>query len=344
MTTAGFSRRGFLGTSAAAVVTAALTGAGQAPAAIAASPAVGAASPLSKETYRLAAVQAEPIWYDMEATADKTITLMAEAKNNGADVVAFGETWLPGYPIFMWFGDEAYKAPLRDLYLRNSVVKGGSLHRRLEKATKDLGLTLVIGVSERADTKMYIGTWVIDHGTTVHTQRKLKPSGPEWDLFHSGQQGTYKIPATSVGALGALSCNENRRPLLRDKMYTMGEQIHVSAWPCFALDVGIYGMSHLTSLESSAQYAAEGGVTTLAPTLIASEGYHLKYPLPSGGKEALKPGGGYAMIFDRDGKRVADPLDPTTEGIVYADVSSSAILGPNNYDEKPFVVRQNGLQ
>jgi aliphatic nitrilase len=190
-----------------------------------------------------------------------------------------------------------------------------------------------------------MGTWIIDNGVTLHTQRKLKPSGPEWDLFHSGTADTYAIVDSRVGALGALSCNENRRPLLRDKLYTMGQQIHVSASPCFALDVGIYGMTGLTSMESSAQYAGEGGITTLAPTLVASDAYHRMWPLPAAANyDNLKPGGGYAMIFDRSGKRIAEPLGQTVEGIVYADVPKADIVRSNDYDRQPFTIAANGLR
>ena len=60
-----------------------------------------------KASFKVAAVQAEPVWFDMNKTVAKTIALMAAAARNGADIIAFPETWLPGYPSFMWFGDEA---------------------------------------------------------------------------------------------------------------------------------------------------------------------------------------------------------------------------------------------
>lgn len=158
---------------------------------------------------------------------------MEEAAGQGAHIIAFAETWLPGYPAFMWVGDDAYRAPLKQTYLENSLVLGDKSHQRLEAASKDLDLTLVTGLSQRIDERMYMGTLIVDRGTTLHAQQKLKPSGAEWDIFHSGTADTYAVLDSSVGRLGALSCNENRRVLLADRYQPTGITSPVSAytWP-----------------------------------------------------------------------------------------------------------------
>ena len=48
--------------------------------------------------YKVAAVQASPVFLDANATSDKTIALMEEAAKNSAKVIAFPETWVPDYP------------------------------------------------------------------------------------------------------------------------------------------------------------------------------------------------------------------------------------------------------
>ena len=51
--------------------------------------------------FRAAAVQAESVWNDVEGGIGKLIAYSAEAKRNGADIVAFPEVWIPGYPWFL---------------------------------------------------------------------------------------------------------------------------------------------------------------------------------------------------------------------------------------------------
>lgn len=55
-----------------------------------------------KTHVRVAVTQAEPVWLDLEATVEKTCGLIAEAAENGAEVVTFPECWIPGYPAWIW--------------------------------------------------------------------------------------------------------------------------------------------------------------------------------------------------------------------------------------------------
>lgn len=47
---------------------------------------------------KIAAIQAEPAWLDLEGGVNKAITLIEEAAGKGANVVGFPEVFIPGYP------------------------------------------------------------------------------------------------------------------------------------------------------------------------------------------------------------------------------------------------------
>ena len=59
------------------------------------------------QKYKVACVQAAPVWMDLDDTVDKTIKYIEEAAKNGAKLIAFPETWIPGYPFHIWLGTPA---------------------------------------------------------------------------------------------------------------------------------------------------------------------------------------------------------------------------------------------
>lgn len=50
---------------------------------------------------KIAAIQAEPAWQDLEGGVNKSIALIEEAASKGANVVGFPEVFIPGYPWYV---------------------------------------------------------------------------------------------------------------------------------------------------------------------------------------------------------------------------------------------------
>src|SRR5271170_6533938 len=62
---------------------------------------------MTRERIRVAIVQASPVYWNLRASVDKAIGLIAQAARHGAELIAFGETWLPGYPAWLDYCPEA---------------------------------------------------------------------------------------------------------------------------------------------------------------------------------------------------------------------------------------------
>lgn len=55
---------------------------------------------MSAKPVKIAAIQAEPVWNDLQGGVDKAIAYIQEAAKNGANVLGFPEVFIPGYPWY----------------------------------------------------------------------------------------------------------------------------------------------------------------------------------------------------------------------------------------------------
>lgn len=58
---------------------------------------------MSSPKVRVAVTQAEPVWLDLQGSVAKVVKLMGEAAENGAQLIAFPECFIPGYPCWIWY-------------------------------------------------------------------------------------------------------------------------------------------------------------------------------------------------------------------------------------------------
>src|SRR2546427_3306515 len=102
---------------------------------------------------RAAVTQSPPVLLHRDKTIKRGVQLMEEAAEGGARLVAFPETWVPGYPEWLWRlrpGDDYdLTAEIHARLLENAVDLAAGQLKPLQAAARRLKVTVAIGVHER---------------------------------------------------------------------------------------------------------------------------------------------------------------------------------------------------
>lgn len=277
---------------------------------------------MSRNQYRVAAVQAVPVYMDAAATTAKSITLMEQAAGQGVALVAFGEAWLPGYPYWVWLDGTFANMPRFHAYQAASVTVPGPEVDTLCAAAARLGIHVVMGISERAGGTLYLSQIGIDDtGALLFTRRKLRPTLAERMVYGEGNGSDLCVVQTNLGRIGALCCWEHMNPLGKYAMYAQHEQVHIAAWPSFGLDASSpHALGSEVNNAISRVYAVEGQCYVIAPTSIIDDATLAAVADRAGHSAPFRAGGGCARIYAPDGRSLGTPLPETVEGLVVADV------------------------
>src|SRR5258705_9780439 len=219
---------------------------------------------------KVAIVQAAPVFMNLEASLARAIEYIAEAAQNDAQLVVFGETWLPGYPAWLDYclGVALWNhEPTKEVFAvlrRNSLSVPSHEAEMLAQAAADNHIILVIGVNERVDQGPGNGTLYNSlltfgsDGALLNHHRKLIPTYTERIVWGQGDAGGLKAVNTSVGRIGGLICWEHWMPLARQVLHDSGEHIHIAVWPT------VHEMHQI----ASRHYAFEGRCFVLAAGLL----------------------------------------------------------------------------
>ena len=77
-------------------------------------------------------------------------------EKNGAKIVAFPETWVPGYPWFIWLDAPAWGLQFIPEYAQNSIRADGPEMERVKQAAKASSIYVSLGYSEKHGGSQYI--------------------------------------------------------------------------------------------------------------------------------------------------------------------------------------------
>ena len=261
----------------------------------------------------VAIVQASPVFSNLEASLTRAVALVEEAAKTGAQLVAFGETWLPGYPAYFDYCPEAAlwnHEPTKEVFARlrqNSVAVPSRATEILADAARDNRVSIVIGINERVDSgagsgTLYNSLLIFDEtGKLANHHRKIVPTYTERLVHGQGDGDGLRSVRTNAGRVGALVCWEHWMPLARQAMHVAGEDIHVAVFPM------VHEMHQITAR----QYAFEGRCFVLAVGLIMkARDFPAEYEMPEAfadNPEATVLSGGSCIVAP-DGKFVVSPV------------------------------------
>jgi nitrilase len=191
----------------------------------------------SKMQHRVAAVQRPPVLLNRAATIERAVALIAEAAAEGARLISFPETYVPGYPEWIWRlrpgADDGVANEIHARLLDNAIDLSSNDLSPILAAARREHVTVVAGIHERDGTfsraTLYNTVVIISpEGELLNRHRKLMPTNPERMVWGLGDAVGLKVVATPSGRVGALICWENYMPLARYCLYAEGVQIYVA--------------------------------------------------------------------------------------------------------------------
>ena len=275
---------------------------------------------------KVALVQTPPVLLDRGGTIEKAVALVGEAAANGADLVVFPETFIAGYPIWMWRlrpgGDMSLTNELYGMLFDNAVDLESDDLGLLKEASKEHSVTLVCGMNERdgslSRSTLYNTVVVIgSDGNILNRHRKLMPTNPERMVHGFGDASGLQVVDTPAGRIGTLLCWENYMPLARYTLYAQGVEIYIA--PTYdSGDAWIGTLQHI---------AREGRCWVLGSG-FAMRASDIPPDFPQKDELYPDPGAwvnpGDSVVIGPDGKIVEGPLRQDI-GVLYTDIDRSAV-------------------
>jgi aliphatic nitrilase len=292
--------------------------------------------------FKAAACHISSVYLDSNATVDKAISFIREAASNGAALVAFPESFIPGFPIWA-----ALRSPIENheffrALAMQSVRRDGEEIARLCAAARKHNIYVSTGISEGTDasvgclwnSNLLIGP----DGSILNHHRKLVPTFYEKLIWANGDARGLRVTPTEIGRIGMLICGENTNPLSRYALMAEGEQVHISTYPPIwptrpPSDNSGYDLRRAIEIRAGA-HAFEAKVFNIVSSAFADE--KLIAAVAKDDKHVRE-------IIERSPKSVSMVLDPTgsvvsevlseQEGIIYADIDTALSVEPKQFHD-----------
>lgn len=146
---------------------------------------------------RVACVQMDTEFGQVEKNTKKTVRLINEAADNGAELIVLPELCVSGY-VF---------ANRQEAFEFSESLPDGPTCREWIRAAKDRKVYVVAGISERDGGKLYNSAALMGPDGFVGRYRKIQLWGDEFLWYEPGDSG-IPVFKTPIGRIGMIICND----------------------------------------------------------------------------------------------------------------------------------------
>jgi len=277
-------------------------------------------------TSKIAVVQTAPVFLDKQKTVELAVARVEQAAAEGASLVVFTETFIPGYPAWIWRlrpgSDWGASEQLHQWLSRQAVDLSTGDLAPLQESARQHQVTIVCGIEERdthfSRTTLYntVVTLGVD-GSLLNRRRKLMPTNPERMVWGCGDASGLQVVDTPVGRIGSLICWENFMPLARYTLYSQGIELYIA--PTYdSGDDWIGSLRHI---------AREGGCWVIGcGNLLRGSDIPERFPeretLYPDPNEWINPGD--SVVIAPGGAVIAGPMSQRS-GILYSEIDLDRI-------------------
>ena len=277
---------------------------------------------------KIAMAQLAPVWLNKSQTIEKAEQAIREAAQEKADLIVFGEGFLPGYPFWLALSDGAkWELPINKSlyahYAMNAIqIESGDL-KNICLLAKELKIAVYLGIIERAADRgghsLYCSLVYIDQkGETQSVHRKLQPTYDERLTWSPGDGNGLRVHNLNGFTLGGLNCWENWMPLPRAALYAQGENLHIAVWPG-----GLHNTKDITRFIARESRSYVVSVSSLMRKEDFPKDTLYYYDLMANAPAILADGG--SAIAGPNGEWLVEPV-VHKEGLIYSEVELKRVF------------------
>ena len=290
---------------------------------------------MSLPLVKVAACHAAPCFLDAAATTEQVLRLIDEAASQGAHLICFPESFIPGFPIWTATTAPVDSGDFFSRFVNASIYADGAEIDLIRKRSKDRRVVVSLGFSERSRNSVGClwnsNVLINERGEILAHHRKLVPTYYEKLVWSSGDGAGLVVGQTErAGRVGVLICGENTNPLARYAMMSQGEQIHVQsyppAWP--TKRKGGYQNKTANAVRGAAHSFEAKCFTVVCAAALDEEAKRIVTEHDESAREVLDNAtNAVTQFFGPDGIQIGDELCEQ-EGIAYAEFDLNLCIPP----------------